>query len=72
MAVVLPFSPVPAPSATLRPKRRWLGEILVEAGALDGATLAEALAVTLRDVSLSGGRLLYGTAAVAPERAVAH
>ena len=39
MAVVLPFSPVAAPVAVAQPGRRWLGELLVEAGALDEGAL---------------------------------
>ena len=43
MAVVLPFAPVPPPALAVQPKRRWLGELLVEAGALEPGQLAEAL-----------------------------
>ena len=43
MAVVLPFSALPAPNSPPSPRRRWLGEILIEAGALDAEKLAAAL-----------------------------
>ncbi len=43
MAVVLPFSLVPTPASVPRPQRRWLGELLVEAGALQSDALARAL-----------------------------
>ena len=51
--------------AALRP-------VIVAAAPEGGPPLAEGLAVTLRDTSLSEGRLLFGTDGAAVERPVSH
>jgi cellulose synthase/poly-beta-1,6-N-acetylglucosamine synthase-like glycosyltransferase len=66
MAVVLPFATVSAPEVALQPGRRWLGEILVEAGALDAGTLAAALEQqSQQDQRL--GRILVANGQVSPD-----